>query len=235
MYKRVLLKVSGELLGGEHGGFDYAKINELASTILEFKKGNDLELAIVVGGGNIWRFSDNSELSLPRVISDRLGMTATIMNGVLLKEALVANGDDARVVSAMEVENLVDRVKTADVIGSLEFGETVVFAGGTGNPFYTTDSCAVLRALETECDLLLKATKVPGVFDKDPKKFSDAKKYDVIDHQTAVVDELRVMDLTAMSMARDAKLKIMVFDFSKPVNLLNVFTDSALSTIVETK
>jgi uridylate kinase len=235
MYKRVLLKVSGELLGGDHGGFDYAKINDLAKTILEFKKTNDLELAIVVGGGNVWRFSDNSELNLPRVVSDRLGMTATIMNGVLLKEALVANGDDARVASALEVENLVDRVKTSDVVDYLEFGETVVFAGGTGNPFYTTDSCAVLRALETECDFLLKATKVPGVFDKDPKKFPDAKKYNLIDHQTAIVDELRVMDLTAMSMARDAKLKIMVFDFSKPVNLLNVFTDSALSTIVETK
>lgn len=232
MYKRVLLKVSGELLGGEHGGFDYGRINKLAQVIFEFKKNNDLELAVVVGGGNVWRFSDNSDLDLPRVTSDRLGMTATIMNGVLLKEALIANGDDARVASAVEVENLVDRVKTSEVVDALEFGETIVFAGGTGNPFYTTDSCAVLRALETKCDVLLKATKVPGVFDKDPKKYDDAFRYDEISHQKAIVDELRVMDLTAMSMARDAGLKIMVFDFSKPENLSNVFTDKSLSTVV---
>lgn len=232
MYKRVLLKVSGELLGGEHGGFDYKKINELAGVIFNFKKENDLELAIVVGGGNVWRFSDNSDLNLPRVTSDRLGMTATIMNGVLLKEALLANGDDARVVSSLEVENLVDRVKTSDVIDALEFGETVVFAGGTGNPFYTTDSCAVLRALETECDVLLKATKVPGVFDKDPKKYDDAMRYEEISHQKAIVDELRVMDLTAMSMARDAGLEMIVFDFSELSNLEKVLQDKSIGTIV---
>ncbi len=193
-----------------------------------------MELSIVVGGGNIWRYRDNSGLDLPRVTSDRLGMTATVMNGVLFSEALKSVGDDARVVSAVEVENLVGKKKTSEALELLEFGETIVFAGGTGNPFYTTDSCAVLRALEMESDLLLKATKVPGVFDKDPVKHEDAQKYDYVTHQQAIVDELQVMDLTAMSMARDNNLKIIVFDFSKPENLLNVFTDKELSTIVET-
>ncbi len=234
MYKRVLLKVSGELFGASDGSFDYGRIVGIAKKVYEFKSENDLELSIVVGGGNIWRYRDNSGLDLPRVTSDRLGMTATVMNGVLFSEALKSVGDDARVVSAVEVENLVGKKKTSEALELLEFGETIVFAGGTGNPFYTTDSCAVLRALEMESDLLLKATKVPGVFDKDPVKHEDAQKYDYVTHQQAIVDELQVMDLTAMSMARDNNLKIIVFDFSKPENLLNVFTDKELSTIVET-
>lgn len=232
MYRRVLLKVSGELFGGENGGFDYAKIDEVAKWIVKFKEDNALQLAIVVGGGNIWRFRDNSGLSLPRYISDRLGMTATVMNGVLLEQALKANGDEAKVVSALEVENLVGRKTTTEVLEFLDYGETVVFAGGTGNPYYTTDSCAVLRALELGCDVLLKATKVAGVYDMDPVGNPEAKKYNKLGHQEVIEQELRVMDLTAMSMAKDEKLEIVVFDFSKPENLLNVFTDPDLSTIV---
>jgi uridylate kinase len=227
-----MLKVSGELFGGKDGGFDYEQINKLAKWIVSFKEKNELELAIVVGGGNVWRFRDNSGLDLPRYISDRLGMTATVMNGVLLEQALKANGDEAKVVSAIEVESLVSRKNTNEVLEYLDYGETVVFAGGTGNPYYTTDSCAVLRALELRCDVLLKATKVPGVFDMDPMENPDAKKYDRLSHKEVVERELRVMDLTAMSMAMDENLDIIVFDFSKPENILNVFTDSELSTIV---
>lgn len=234
MSKRVLLKVSGELFGASDSSFDFAKVLELAKYIKLFKDENDLELAIVVGGGNIWRYRDNQDLNLNRVVSDRLGMTATVMNAVLLQQALLNNGDLAVVSSALEVENLVDTLKIDDLFASLEFGETVVFAGGTGNPFYTTDSCAVLRALELECDILLKATKVDGVYDKDPVKNPDAKKYNALTHQQAIVEGLNVMDLTAMSMARDESLEIMVFDFSKPENLLKVFTDKDLSTIVKT-
>ena len=235
MYKRVLLKVSGELLGSDVSSFDFDKVLELAKYIKRFKDENNLELAIVVGGGNIWRYRDNQDLSLNRVVSDRLGMTATVMNAVLLQHALLNQGDLAVVSSSVEVQNLVDSLKIDDLLSALVLGETIVFAGGTGNPFYTTDSCAVLRSLELQCDVLLKATKVDGVYDKDPFKNSDAHKYPKLDHQKAIVDELNVMDLTAMSMARDESLDIIVFDFSKPENLLNVFTDKDLSTIVSSK
>lgn len=232
MKKRVLLKVSGELFASEETSFDFAKMVELARVIKQFKDQNDLELAIVVGGGNVWRFRDNSGLELNRVISDRLGMTATVMNGVLLQQALLNVGDDAVVSSAVEVENLVETMHIEETLGAIDMGATIVFAGGTGNPFYTTDSCAVLRALELDCDVLLKATKVPGVFSDDPVKNPNAERYESLSHQQAIVDGLKVMDLTAMSMARDENLDIIVFDFSEFDNLLNVFTDKAIGTIV---
>lgn len=232
MSKRVLLKVSGELFKASDACFDFGKILKLAEVIKNFKDSNDLELGIVVGGGNVWRFRDNSDLNLNRVVSDRLGMTGTVMNGVLLQQALLSVGDSAVVSSSVEVSNLVDSMKIDEVGSSLEFGGTVIFAGGTGNPFYSTDSAAVLKALELECDVLLKATKVAGVYDSDPEENKNAKRYKEISHHEAIVDELKVMDLTAMSMARDENLEIIVFDFSKPENLMKVFTDREIGTIV---
>lgn len=233
MYKRVLLKVSGELFQNSDGSaFDFVKYELFAKYIAEFALKSAVDLAIVVGAGNLWRFRDTTDSTLDRVVADKLGMTATVFNAKLLELNLSKNSVDAVAVSGFSVPDLLPDYEVEEARAILDQGMVVILAGGTGNPYFTTDSCAVLRALELQCDLLIKATKVNGVYDSDPVKNPNAQKYSTITYQEALEKGLQVMDLAALSLAKDNNLPTLVFDFSNPENLMSVFENFGLGTLV---
>jgi len=231
-YKRILLKLSGDLFSDETNSFDYDKFETLASEILSFQKKHDLEIAVVVGAGNIWRYRDNTHSGLPRITSDKMGMTATVFNAVLFSQKINEVGGNSQVFSAFPIADIASSYSAEAAKLALQKGKVVLLAGGTGYPFCTTDLAAVLRALELECDVVFKATKVDGVYDKDPKKFDDAKRFSEITYTKALELKLKVMDLTAFGMAMENALKMMVFDFTDPKNLDKVYKDPSLGTLV---
>src|SRR3990167_4782937 len=218
-YKRVLLKISGEALAKNGFGFDYPKLVNLAEQVFGVWKAG-IEIVIVIGAGNIWRFRDRKESGIERTVSDAMGMLATIMNSVALQSALETLGTQTRVLSAIDVPQLAEAYIKRRATRHLEKGRVVICAGGTGNPYFTTDSAAALRALELGCDVLLKATNVDGVYDKDPKKFRSAKLYTELTYQEALEQHLNVMDQAAFSLCNDQKLPIVVFNFFKKGALL---------------
>lgn len=223
MIKRILVKFSGEALAGENGyGIDTKILNYIANEIKELVD-NGVEVGIVVGGGNIIRgVSAAADGIIKRTSGDYMGMLATVINGVAIQEALEHIGLDARLQTAIEMHEIGESFIVRRARRHLEKGRVVIFAGGTGNPYFTTDTAATLRASEIEAEVLIKATKVDGVYDKDPNKFSDAVKLDTLSYDEALNDHIRVMDDTAIALAKENGLPILVCNMFQKGNLLAI-------------
>ncbi|ALM80640.1 uridylate kinase [Helicobacter pylori] len=221
--KRVLVKFSGEALAGDNQfGIDIHVLDHIAKEIRSLVE-NDIEVGIVIGGGNIIRGVSAAQGGIIRRTSgDYMGMLATVINAVAMQEALEHIGLDTRVQSAIEIKEICESYIYRKAIRHLEKGRVVIFGAGTGNPFFTTDTAATLRAIEIGSDLIIKATKVDGIYDKDPNKFKDAKKLDTLSYNDALIGDIEVMDDTAISLAKDNKLPIMVCNMFKKGNLLQV-------------
>lgn len=230
-YKRVLLKISGEALASGFG-FDYDKLHDLAAQIVDVRKAG-IEVVIVVGAGNIWRFRDTTESGIERTASDAMGMLATIMNAVALQSAIEKLGVQTRVCSAINVPQLAEPYLRRRAERHLEKQRIVICAGGTGNPYFTTDSAAALRALELSCDVILKASTVDGVYDKDPNKHKNAKKYDNLTFQEAIEKNLKVFDQSAFSLCREQNLPIIVFDYARKGAFLEAASGKKVGTLVK--
>ena len=231
VYKRILLKLSGEVLAGGQGhGFDFDVINSICTAV---KKVSDLgvEIGLVVGGGNFWR--GRSGGSMDRTRADHIGMLATVMNSLALADTLEQLGVPVRVQSAIEMHQIAETYIRNKAISHLEKGRVVIFGSGTGNPFFSTDTCAALRAAEIKAEVILKATNVDGVYDKDPNKFADAVKYDVVTHSEVLEKDLKVMDSTAASLCRDNKIQILVFNLEDPENIVRAILGENIGTIVK--
>ena len=221
-YKRVMLKLSGEVLEGRReGGIDFEVVRELCKEVVQIKE-MGVDVVIVIGGGNIWRFRDFQDSALDRVSSDYMGMLATIMNGMAMQDQFEKLGVEASALSAINMQVVIGTYLRAKALDYLRKGKIVICAGGTGNPFFTTDTAAALRAAELNCDVLLKATQVDYVYDKDPKKYKDAKKFTKLTYNEMLKRELGVMDLTAVSLCLTTKLPIIVFNLHKKGNLAKV-------------
>jgi uridylate kinase len=222
-YKRVLIKFSGEALAGSEGhGIDTDILNYVAE---EIKKVVDagIEVAIVIGGGNIIRGVTTSQNGIiPRSSADHMGMLATVINGIAIQEAIESKGIKVRLQSAIQMDKVAEPFIVRRAMRHLEKGRVVVFAGGTGNPFFTTDTGATLRGIQIEADFVIKATKVDGVYDRDPKKFSDAVKMPLLTYDQALDDNVKVMDDTAIALAKDNSMPIIVCDMFKEGNLLDI-------------
>lgn len=232
MYKRILLKLSGEALQGEDGfGLNKKKIDLIAKQIINLQKGN-IEVAIVLGAGNFWRYRDTQDLKINRNKADKLGMLATIFNCVALAENLKSAGVNSVIYSSFDIQGIAYQFDAEVAAQDLDAGEIVFLSGGTGNPYFTTDSAAVLRALELSCDVVLKATKVNGVYDSDPMLNPKAKKFEKLSYQEAIEKNLKVMDQTAFSLARDNNLPIIVFNILEEGNLEKVVKGEKLGTII---
>jgi len=232
-FKRILIKLSGEALAGDlHFGLSPEVLSYIAGEVGEVSR-HGAEIAIVVGGGNFVRGATfSADGAIDRTVADQMGMLGTLMNALALQSALENKGIATRVQSAVAVAQVSEIFIRRRAMRHLEKGRVVVFAGGTGNPYFTTDTAAVLRGLEIDADVLVKATKVDGVYDKDPKKFSDAVKYDVLEYSTAIENRLGVMDQTAFTMCREHKLPLIVLDFNKPGSLLRAISGEAEGTLV---
>jgi len=232
-YKRVVLKLSGEALR-EHGSRDNISpqiVSQIAAQIAEVQK-MGVELAIVIGGGNIWRGLAASHRGMNRTTADYMGMLATVINGLALLSALEALGVQVRLQSAIEMQNLAEPFIVRRAIRHLEVGRVVIFVAGTGNPFFSTDTTAALRANEIGAEIILKATKVDGIYDADPMKFPDAKRFDRITYSDALARRLQVMDSTAFSLCMDNRMPVIVFDMNKPDNIRLAITGQTVGTLV---
>ncbi|MBO6192605.1 MAG: UMP kinase [Clostridiales bacterium] len=230
-YKRILLKLSGEALAGDKKvGIDDDVVNKITGKIKEV---SDLgvEVAIVVGGGNFWR--GRSSEKMDRVTADHMGMLATLMNSLALSDALEQHGAVTRVLSAVDVRQMAEPYIRKRAVRHLEKGRIVIFACGTGNPYFSTDTGAALRATEIGADIFLKATMVDGVYDKDPNKYSDAVRYDKVTHDEVLSSNLKVMDATAAALCRDNHTKIYVFSMEDPDNIVRVVKGENIGTLVE--
>lgn len=231
-YKRILIKLSGEALGGEAGfGISPEAVHDMAAQIAEVRE-LGVEVVIVVGGGNIFRGLQGSEKGIERATGDYMGMLATVINALALQDALEKKEVLTRVLSAITMTAIAEPFIRRRAIRHLEKGRVVIFAAGTGNPFFSTDTAAALRANEIGAEAVLKATKVDGIYDKDPKKFPDAKRYDRITYAEALEKRLKVMDAAAFALCQDNKMPIVVFDFFQPHNLLRVVMGAAVGTVV---
>lgn len=233
-YKRILLKLSGEaLMGDEDFGISPKVIDYVASEVLA-TQALGVEIAIVVGGGNIFRgVSQAARHGSDRATADYMGMLATVMNAVALQEALEAEGLKTRVQTAIEMHELAEPYIRRKAIRHLEKGRVVIFGAGTGNPFFTTDTAAALRAMEIEADVLLKGTKVDGVYDKDPVKHADAKLYSQVSFSDALKNDIKVMDSTAFALCKDNELPIIVFDMNKPGSIQKIVNGEAIGTMIQ--
>jgi uridylate kinase len=223
MNKRVLVKFSGEALAGENGyGIDTKILDYIAHEIKELVD-NNVEVGIVIGGGNIIRgVSAAADGIIKRTSGDYMGMLATVVNGIAMQEALEHIGIGARLQTAIKMEQIAESFIVRRAKRHLEKGRVVIFSAGTGNPFFTTDTAAILRATEIESSLVIKATKVDGVYDRDPAKFDDAVKLDVVSYDDALKDHIKVMDDTAIALAKDNGLPIIVANMNQKGNLLNI-------------
>lgn len=219
--RRILLKLSGEALQGSlSSGIDFSILKNLASQIIAAKK-SGYQIAVVIGAGNIWRFRDHQDSGIDRVYSDYMGMLATIMNSVALMSAIENGGVPARVCSALDIPSVAEPYIKRRATRHLEKGRVVICAGGTGNPYFTTDSAAALRSLELECDLLVKATNTDAVYSDDPKKNKKARRYSKISYDEVLEKDLKVMDGAAIALCRDGHIPIQVFRFGKKEDLIN--------------
>ena len=231
VYKRILLKLSGEVLAGENGhGFDFDTINTICKSIKEIVD-LGVEVGLVVGGGNFWR--GRSGGNMDRTRADHIGMLATVMNSLALADSLEQLGVNVRVQTAIEMHQIAETYIRNKAVRHLEKGRVVIFGSGTGNPFFSTDTCAALRAAEIKAEIIFKATNVDGVYDKDPNKFADAVKYDKLTHSEVLSKELKVMDSTAASLCRDNKISILVFNLDDPKNIVRALKGEAIGTVVE--
>lgn len=227
-----MLKLSGEVLLGHRGsGIDHKILEGLCREIVEVKK-LGAQIVIVIGGGNIWRYRDFKETGIERVTSDNIGMLATIMNATAMQSMFEKLGVDCRVASAIDIPQIAEPYLRRKVIRHLEKGRIVICAGGTGSPFFTTDSAAALRALETNCDVLLKATNVEGVYNKDPDKFKNAKKFSELTYHEVLEMDLEFMDQAAVSLCKESSVPIMVFNLKKRGNIKRAVLGEKTGTII---
>ncbi|MBR5874414.1 MAG: UMP kinase [Oscillospiraceae bacterium] len=229
-YNRVLIKLSGEALAGDKGfGLDYPTVLEICKNI---KDAHELgaEIAIVVGGGNFWRGRTSGDMERTR--ADQIGMLATVMNALSVADALEKLGVEVRVQAALQMQQVAEPYIRNRATRHLEKGRVVIFACGTGNPFFSTDTAAALRAAEINADIIFKATMVDGVYNKDPKKYPDAVKYDTLSFTQVLNDQLNVMDMTAATMCRDNKLPILVFDMADG-NIVKAINGEPIGTLVQ--
>jgi uridylate kinase len=231
-YKRILLKLSGESLMGEQGyGIDSTRLNDYAKQIKEI---SDLkvQIGIVIGGGNIFRGLSGAAAGFDRYKGDQMGMLATVINGMALSSALEAMGVKARVLTAIRMEPVGEYYSKPKAIEALEQGEVIILAGGTGNPYFTTDTGSSLRGIEIEADVMLKGTRVDGVYTADPEKDPNATKYDSISFDEVYNKDLKVMDLTATTMCKENNLPVVVFDMDTVGNLKKVVLGENIGTLV---
>jgi uridylate kinase len=231
-YKRILLKLSGEsLMGEKQFGIDNKRINSYAQQIKEIKA-LGIEIAIVIGGGNIFRGVQAEEGGMDRTHGDYMGMLATMINSMALQSALESNGVMTRLQSAIEMKEIAEPFVRRKAVRHLEKGRVVIFGAGTGNPFFTTDSAASLRAIEINADVILKGTRVDGIYTADPEKDKNATKYDHITFDSVYSKGLNVMDLTAFTLCKENNLPIIVFNMDKPGNLLKLLKGEKIGTLV---
>jgi uridylate kinase len=231
-YRRVLVKLSGEaLMGGQNYGIDRAVAGKIASEIREIRS-LGVELAIVIGGGNIFRGVAASAVGMDRAQADYMGMLATVINALALQDALEDEGVVTRVLTAIEMQSVAEPFIRRRAIRHLEKGRVVVFAGGTGNPYFTTDTAAALRAMEIKAEVILKATKVDGIYSADPMTDPGATKFDSLSYLDVLERRLKVMDATAISLCMDNKLPIIVFNLREPGNMKRAILGEAIGTTV---
>jgi len=231
-YKRILLKLSGEsLMGGQKYGIDENRLNEYADQISEIVK-MGVQPGIVIGGGNIFRGLSGTSKGFDRVKGDQMGMLATVINSLALGSALKNKGVTARVFTAVRMEPIGEYYTKEKAIESLENGEVSIIAGGTGNPYFTTDTASALRAVEIEAEIMLKGTRVDGVYTADPEKNPSAKRFEKISFDEVYAQNLKVMDLTATTLCKENSLPVLVFNMNKPGNLKKVLNGESLGTIL---
>lgn len=231
-YKRILLKLSGEALQGEgEFGIDPKVLDRMALEIGQLV-GIGVQVGIVIGGGNLFRGAALSAAGLDRVTGDHMGMLATVMNALAMRDALERSNINTRVMSAIAISGVVEPYDNRRAMRYLNSGDVVIFSAGTGNPFFTTDSAACLRGIEVAADVVLKATKVDGVYDKDPVKHADAVKFDQLTYDDVLERKLGVMDLTAICLVRDQQMPVRVFNMNKPGALLNLLVGGNEGTLV---
>lgn len=231
-YKRILLKLSGEALMGDLGfGIDPKVLDQMALEIGQLV-GIGVQVGLVIGGGNLFRGAALNAAGLDRVTGDHMGMLATVMNALAMRDALQRAAIPTQVMSAIPMSGVVDHYDRRKAVRSMAEGDVVIFAAGTGNPFFTTDSAACLRGIEVQADLVLKATKVDGVYDKDPKKNSDAKRFDKLSYDQVLNLKLGVMDLTAICLCRDHGMPVRVFEMEKRGALLDIVMGGNEGTLI---
>ena len=232
-YKRILLKLSGEqLMGAEGFGIDPKVLDKMALEIGQLV-GIGVQVGLVIGGGNLFRGAALNAAGMDRVTGDHMGMLATVMNALAMRDALERTNISSNVMSAIPMSGMVDHYDRRKAIRLLDNGEVVIFSAGTGNPFFTTDSAACLRGIEVEAELVLKATKVDGVYSADPMKDPNATKYDRLSYDKVLNDKLGVMDLTAICLCRDHKMPVRVFKMDKTGALLNIVVGEEEGTLIE--
>jgi uridylate kinase len=231
-YRRILLKLSGEALGGASGaGIDPESVHGMAEQIAEVRE-LGIEVVIVIGGGNIFRGLQGSEKGIDRATGDHMGMLATVINSLALQDALEKKGVPTRVQSAITMTQVAEPFIRRRAVRHLEKGRVVIFGAGTGNPYFSTDTAAALRANEIGAEVVLKATKVDGIYDSDPNKNAKAKRFTTITYQAALEKQLKVMDAAAFALCQENKMPIIVFDFFKAHNLRKVVLGEAIGTLV---
>jgi uridylate kinase len=230
-YKRILLKLSGESMMADNRTIDARRLDFYASEIKSVAE-EGVEVAIVIGGGNIFRGLKGYTEGTDRVAGDYMGMLATVINALALRGALEKKEIKAHILSGLPVERIAEPMSSPQAIRYLEAGDVIIISGGTGNPFFTTDSAAVLRALEIKANVVLKGTRVDGVYDADPEKNSGAVKYDRLSYDEAISKSLKVMDLTAFTLCKENKLPVIVFNFNEEGNLLRLMNGESIGTVV---
>ena len=232
VYRKILLKISGEVLMGEQGyGIDMATVDAVAAEVAEVVR-HGVELCLVIGGGNIFRGLSKAAGGMERASADYMGMLATVMNALAMQNALEKIGVDTRVQSAIPMQSICESYIRRRAVRHLEKGRVVIFAAGTGNPFFTTDTAAALRAAEMGCDALFKGTSVDGVYTADPKKDPDAKRFDRLTYLEVLAKDLKVMDASAISLMRENKVPIVVFSIRERGALLDVLTGEGVHTVI---
>jgi len=231
-YKRILLKLSGEsLMGSQQYGIDAERLNQYSEEI-KLVKDLGIEIAIVIGGGNIFRGVEAEKSGIDRVQGDYMGMLATVINGMALQSNFEKHGMYTRLMSGIEMDKVCEPFIKRRADRHLEKGRVVIFGAGIGNPYFTTDSTASLRAIELECDVVLKGTRVDGVYDADPEKVPNAKKYDQVSYKEVYEKGLNIMDMTAFTLCQENGLPIIVFDMNKPGNLLKIMQGEEAGTLI---
>jgi uridylate kinase len=232
--KRILLKLSGEALMGKQGnGIDAGTVKRLASEIRELSRVG-IEVGVVIGGGNILRGAEKASEGLDRITSDHMGMLATVINGLAMQDALENLGQSVRVMSALKINQVCEDYIRRRAVRHLEKGRVVIFAAGIGNPFFTTDSAASLRAIEIDAGLLIKATKVDGVYTSDPKKDSDARLYQSLTYDQALSEKLKVMDATALVLCRDNNMPLRVMNIFEPGAIMRLMQGENVGSLIKT-
>lgn len=233
VYKRILLKLSGEVLAGKKGtGLDFDTVTEICRVIKECAD-IGVQIGIVVGGGNFWRGRSSGDMDRTR--ADHMGMLATVMNSLALQEALIQCGNDAVVMTALDIQRVAEPFNKDKAVRLMEEGRIVIFGCGTGSPFFSTDSGAALRAAETEADIFFKATNVDGVYNKDPNKYADAVKFETVTHDELLEMHLGVMDNTAAALAQNSNLPVLVFNLNDPENIKKAVLGEKIGTVIKLK